>query len=71
MAEAEANMKKPSPGEFEIVKMNVYQYLYSLYICGDNTVENARRQGGLDARTLYPDFTPKTLMQAAKELYKA
>ncbi|KIJ34003.1 hypothetical protein M422DRAFT_263956 [Sphaerobolus stellatus SS14] len=69
ITEAAAIVQKDPSQWFEVVKMTSYEYAYSIYICGDNTVENAKRQGGLDARTLYPDLVPKTVEQVAKVFY--
>ncbi|KAL5514230.1 hypothetical protein ACEPAG_2318 [Sanghuangporus baumii] len=49
-------------------------YVYSLWVRGDNTVENAKKKeygGALDARELYPDIGQdiKTVEDFAKELY--
>ncbi|KAF8479938.1 NAD-P-binding protein [Gautieria morchelliformis] len=46
-----------------------YEYVYSMYTCGDNTVEKAKANGALDARELYPDFKPENLEQCAKRFY--
>jgi len=48
------------------------EYQLSIYIRGDNTVENAKREeygSALDARELYPDLKLKTLEEFAKEWY--
>ncbi|KAL5514228.1 hypothetical protein ACEPAG_2316 [Sanghuangporus baumii] len=50
------------------------EYVYSLWVRGDNTVENAKKKeygGALDARELYPDIGKelKTIEDFAKELY--
>ena len=47
------------------------EYLYSIYVRGDNTVENAKRLGALDARELYPDIKPASLEEHAKALYRS
>lgn len=46
------------------------EYLNSLFVHGDNTLETAKKLGALDARTLYPDFKPTTLKEYAVEFYK-
>lgn len=48
---------------------HIYEYAHSLYLRGDNTLENAKAHGALDARELYPDFKPVTLTQHAEEFY--
>jgi hypothetical protein len=45
------------------------EYAHSLYLCGDNTLENAKADGALDARALYPDYKPDTLEEYAKKFY--
>jgi hypothetical protein len=45
------------------------EYMQSLYIRGDNTIENAKQAGALDVHELYPDFKPKTLEEYATEFY--
>ncbi|KAL5519752.1 hypothetical protein ACEPAG_1412 [Sanghuangporus baumii] len=52
----------------------ITEYVYSLWVRGDNTVENAKKEeygGALDARELYPDIGKelKTVEDFAKELY--
>lgn len=43
------------------------QYTHSKHIRGDNTMENAKYLGYLDARELYPDFKPITFEECVKE----
>ncbi|RPD58064.1 NAD(P)-binding protein [Lentinus tigrinus ALCF2SS1-7] len=45
------------------------EYLYSMHILHENTLENAKRLGYLDARELYPDIATTTLEECAKEFY--
>ncbi|KAL5514229.1 hypothetical protein ACEPAG_2317 [Sanghuangporus baumii] len=50
------------------------EYVYSLWVRGDNTVENAKKKeygGALDARELYPEIGKelKTIEDFAKEFY--
>jgi hypothetical protein len=45
------------------------EYMYSIYCCGDNTLERAKVAGALDARELYPDFKPVALEECAKQFY--
>ena len=40
-----------------------------MQVFGENTLENARKLGYLDARELYPDIEPFSLEEAAKEFY--
>jgi len=49
------------------------EYLLSIYIRGDNTVENAKKAeygGALDARELYPNLKVTTIEEVAKALYR-
>ena len=48
------------------------QYALSMYVRGDNTIENAKKEEyglALDARELYPEIQPKQLEECARELY--
>ncbi|KAI0359472.1 NAD-P-binding protein [Trametes cingulata] len=45
------------------------QYMYSMHIVGENTLENAKRLGYVDARELYPDMPKHTLEEFAREFY--
>lgn len=50
-----------------------YEYIYSMFVRGDNTVENAKKPeygGALDARELYPHLKVTTIEEAAKILYQ-
>ena len=40
-----------------------------MQVFGENTLENAKRLGYLDARELYPDIPKHTLEEYAKEFY--
>lgn len=54
------------------LKRTLLQYFNSLYVRGDNTVENAKKEeygGALDARELYPDIKLRSLEDYAKEYY--
>lgn len=51
------------------IAWGAFEYAYSLYLCGDNTLENAKADGALDARELYPDYKPDTLEEYAKKFY--
>ena len=44
------------------------QYLHSKHIRGDNSLDNAKYLGYLDARELYPDFSPITFEAYVKEI---
>ncbi|RDX46055.1 NAD-P-binding protein [Lentinus brumalis] len=45
------------------------QYMLSLHFLQENTLENAKRLGYLDARELYPDIPAQSLEEYAKEFY--
>jgi len=50
------------------------EYSYSLWVREDNLVEKAKKAeygGALDARELYPDFTPKSFREVAEAFYRA
>ena len=51
--------------------MSLYwnQYMFSLHFLQENTLENAKRLGYLDARELYPDVPAQSLEEFAKEFY--
>ncbi|KAI0364826.1 NAD-P-binding protein [Pilatotrama ljubarskyi] len=51
------------------VKVINGQYMYSIHVLGENTLENAKRLGYLDARELYPDMPKHTLEEFAKYYY--
>lgn len=55
--------------ELSRIQWTYYEYVYSMYVCGDNTLEKAKADGALDARELYPDFKPQSLEQSAKQFY--
>ncbi|GJJ09951.1 hypothetical protein Clacol_004175 [Clathrus columnatus] len=57
-------------GEYDSTTRIFYDYGYSMYVLGENTVENAKQLGALDARELYPDFKPSTLEEFAVQFYK-
>ena len=45
------------------------QFMYSMHFLQENTLENAKRLGYLDARELYPDISAQSLGEYAKEFY--
>lgn len=55
--------------ELSHIKWSYYEYAYSIYVCGDNTLEKAKADGALDGRELYPDFKPQSLEQSAAKFY--
>lgn len=44
------------------------EYYVSKYVRNDNTLENARYLGYLDARELYPDVKPRTFSGLLEDL---
>ncbi|KAL0065594.1 hypothetical protein AAF712_007372 [Marasmius tenuissimus] len=54
----------------DLMSTVIYEYARSLWIRGDNTVENAVKAGALDARVLYPDYVPGSLEEYAAEFYR-
>ena len=45
------------------------QYMHSMHFLQENTLENAKRLGYLDARELYPDIPVQSLEEYAVEFY--
>ena len=45
------------------------EYVTSIHFLGENTLENAKRLGYIDARELYPDIPVQSLEEYAKEFY--
>ncbi|KAI0667036.1 NAD-P-binding protein [Trametes maxima] len=45
------------------------EYLNSMFLLGENTLENAKKLGYLDARELYPDVPKHGFEEFAKEFY--
>lgn len=61
-------LKKFPGGEGLTMGGAMAQYYYSLAIRGDNTPENARSLGYLDAQDLYPDMQPRRWKDYVKDL---
>ena len=61
-------LAKTNPKALPIVTVN--EYLHSLFVLEENTLQNAKRLGYLDARELYPDIEPATLKDYAKDFYE-
>ncbi|KLO11934.1 NAD-binding protein [Schizopora paradoxa] len=69
IGKAEIEEKSKSPEFYTSVG---YEYMNSMFIRGDNTVENAKKPeygGALDARELYPHIKVLSLEEFAKQLY--
>lgn len=47
-----------------------YEYMHSLYVRGDNTVEKARELGALIGNELYPDQELQSAAEWLKEEYR-
>ncbi|TDL19860.1 NAD-binding protein [Rickenella mellea] len=50
----------------------LFEYEYSWWVRGDNIIENAKKPeygGALDARELYPDIKPRTMIDYARSFY--
>ena len=44
-------------------------YMYSMHVLGENTLENAKKLGYLEVQELYPDVPKHPLHEFAKEFY--
>ena len=45
------------------------EYQISMHVLQENTLENAKKLGYLDVRELYPDITPLSFEEFAKQFY--
>ena len=52
-----------------VFKLYANEYEYSVSILGENTLENAKKLGYLDARELYPDIPVYSVEVYAKVFY--
>ena len=68
-AAAKEKVQQDPSDEMSIVMQAWTEYLYSMHILGENTLENAKRLGYLDAKELYPDIPTTTLEECAKAFY--
>lgn len=69
-AEALTKLAREEQGLGQIL----FQYLDSIYVRGDNTIENAKKVeygSALDAKELYPDLKVTPLSEYAKEYYSS
>ena len=58
------------PNDFQAAMKVAYgQYMLSLHFLRENTLDNVKRLGYLDARELYPDVPVQSLEEYAKEFY--
>ncbi|KAI0359436.1 NAD-P-binding protein [Trametes cingulata] len=69
IAEGKAELEKDPKNIFYVFQVHGHGYFYSLYILGENSLENSKRLGYLDARELYPDAPRRSLEDFAKEYY--
>ncbi|KAI0657639.1 NAD-P-binding protein [Cubamyces menziesii] len=70
LAEAKAALKKDPTDIAAKTTIVVNEYMLSVHILGENSLENAKRLGYLDVQELYPDMPkPATLEEYAKEFY--
>ncbi|KAI5118180.1 hypothetical protein M0805_008421 [Coniferiporia weirii] len=69
---SEDDLVQMAKGEEDALGVLFAEYMLSIWVRGDNTIENAKKEefgGALDARELYPDLKVRTLEEGAKELY--
>ncbi|TFK78526.1 NAD-P-binding protein [Polyporus arcularius HHB13444] len=69
IAEGRAAFAKDPNDFLSIMKVFGSQYMLSMHFLQENTLENAKRLGYLDARELYPDIPAQSLEDYAKEFY--
>ena len=59
-----------NPNDFNArSKVFTNEYAYTMSVLGENTLENVKKLGYLDARELYPDIPVQSLAEFAKEFY--
>ncbi|KAH9858863.1 NAD-P-binding protein [Lenzites betulinus] len=68
-AEGIAEVAQDPANFFAHAKQSWNQYMNSVQTLGENTLENAKRLGYLDARELYPDLPKRTIEDFAKDYY--
>lgn len=69
MVETKTNAaQKPDDAMVQMV-FNWYQYMHSIHILRECTLENAKRKGYLDAHELYPDIRQYSVEEFAKGFY--
>lgn len=73
--EAEKNGFKPNgAGRYITLMQDWFEYSYSLFIRGDNTVENAKKPdygNALDGKELYPDIQLRSVLESVKDYYES
>ena len=59
-----------SPADPSLIqKVSFADYMVTLHVIGENSLDNAKRLGYLGAQELYPDAPQHTLEEFAKEFY--
>ena len=48
----------------------ISEYMLSIHFLGENSLENAKKLGALDAKELYPDITQMPFKEYVKKFYK-
>ncbi|KAH7072081.1 hypothetical protein BKA63DRAFT_62328 [Paraphoma chrysanthemicola] len=61
-------LEKPTMLDATAQGLQLQEYLWSKYVRGDNTRENAAYLGYLDATELYPDFVPRRFEETVREI---
>ncbi|KAI0628429.1 NAD-P-binding protein [Trametes polyzona] len=69
VSEGKADLARGIDTPDVLLKVHWNMYMYSMHILAENTLENAKRLGYLDARELYPDIPRFTLEDFAKGFY--
>ena len=69
IAEGGAAFAKDPTDFSAVMKLMGGQYANSMHFLKENTLENAKRLGYLDAHELYPDVPAQSLEEFAKEFY--
>ena len=67
---AQATLAKDPTDKGAYVTLAYCGYIRSICVLKENTLENAKRLGYLDARQLYPDIPVRSLEEYAEEFYK-
>ncbi|KAL7277508.1 hypothetical protein ACG7TL_008429 [Trametes sanguinea] len=68
-ATAKAEHEKDPTNVLAYMNKSWSEYMLSMHVLHENTLENAKRLGYLDARELYPDMPKYTLEEFAEEFY--
>ncbi|KAI0667029.1 NAD-P-binding protein [Trametes maxima] len=69
ISDGKASIVQNSADVSALFKVTWNEYVYSMYILGENNLENAKKLGYLDAHELYPDEPQSKLEDFAKEYY--